>query len=103
MKILLRNQKTKETREVEQGVEYRLLPDEIVLGPTYYVEKEKDIEALSEEVAKNGILWGDVVANAAKIFGIKPCTSCEQRRQILNHIQRLGVKEAARQIMETLK
>ena len=38
---------------------------------------------------------GDVIASATKAVGIKPCTSCEERRKMLNGMMPFGTAEQA--------
>lgn len=42
---------------------------------------------------------GDAIAKLTKALHIPHCEKCERRRQILNEIRRLGVKETARKLM----
>lgn len=41
---------------------------------------------------------GDIVAQMAKVLHIPHCPKCEKRRQILNEIQNLGMKETIRRL-----
>lgn len=95
--IILKSQDESE-RMVQEGVPYRLLPGEYIFGSTANYEQV----TLEHELAKEGIQWGNLIAKGTKFFGIKACSQCEQRRQILNKINALGLKEAVRQIKETL-
>ena len=47
------------------------------------------IDDMAEE---QGIGVGDVVAKLTKAFGIKPCSSCDRRRQVLNKLRMVGWK-----------
>ena len=44
------------------------------------------------------IKLGDAIAGLTKALHIPHCPKCEKRRQILNEIQSLGVKEAVRRL-----
>lgn len=41
---------------------------------------------------------GDMIAGLTKALGIPHCEKCEQRRLILNEIQKVGLKETARRM-----
>lgn len=47
---------------------------------------------------KKQLKWGDIIAKLAKLLGIRHCSKCEQRRLILNDIQKVGVKETVRKL-----
>jgi hypothetical protein len=36
---------------------------------------------------------GDVIANATRVAGIKPCSSCEKRREALNRAVPFGKRQ----------
>lgn len=93
------------TRTVVEGDVFRFLPGEFVVGST----GEDPTEAqLAQELAKEGIGLGDMVAKAIKstrldrLFGKTNCTACERRRQILNMAREQGVLETLKQLKETL-
>jgi hypothetical protein len=44
---------------------------------------------------------GDAIAKLTKVLHIPHCAKCEQRRLILNEIQKLGVKETMKQLKAT--
>lgn len=44
------------------------------------------------------IKFGDFIAGLTKVLRIPHCPKCEKRRQILNEIQNLGVKETVRRL-----
>jgi hypothetical protein len=48
---------------------------------------------------KQPLKLGDAITKLTKALHIPHCEKCEQRRQILNEIRRLGVKETARKLM----
>ena len=51
---------------------------------------------MSEEIKR--IKLGDAIAGLTKVLHIPHCPKCERRRQILNEIQNLGVKEVVRRL-----
>lgn len=54
------------------------------------------VDPVQEELAQNGIAWGDAVAWVAKKIGARHCSGCEARRVIMNK----GIKETAKAIKE---
>ena len=48
---------------------------------------------------KQPLKLGDAIAKLTEALHIPHCEKCEQRRQILNEIRRLGVKETAKKLM----
>lgn len=46
------------------------------------------------------IKLGDAIAGLTKVLHIPHCSKCEKRRQILNEIQNLGIKETVRRLRE---
>jgi len=48
---------------------------------------------------KQPLKLGNAIAKLTKVLHIPHCEKCEQRRQILNEVRRLGVKETARKLM----
>lgn len=46
------------------------------------------------------IKLGDAIAGLTKALHIPHCPKCEKRRQILNEIQSLGIKETVRRLRE---
>jgi len=46
------------------------------------------------------IKFGDAIAGLTKVLHIPHCPKCEKRRQILNDIQSLGIKEVVRRLRE---
>lgn len=79
-------------REVLAGVAYKLLPGEKIVGTTYVGPATDDNKKLRELANQQGIGVGDLVAKLTKAFGIKPCSGCEQRRQVLNRLRIDGWK-----------
>ena len=79
-------------REVMSGVPYRLLPGEKVVGSTFLGEIREDNKKLADLAGAQGVGVGDLVAKLTKVFGIKPCSSCEQRRKVLNRLRIDGWK-----------
>ena len=79
-------------REVMEGVPYRLLPGEKIVGSSYAGEIRRDNKKLEELAGTQGLGVGDLVAKLTKAFGIKPCSKCEQRRKVLNRLRIDGWK-----------
>lgn len=103
MKILLVN-KQGETRwqlenTVYNGREWQVATNEH--GEPWIAADDTE-QQLNEGLAKQGIRWGDAVARLTKAFGIKPCSSCEKRRQILNAAREHGIAETLKRLRETL-
>ncbi|HEY9583070.1 MAG TPA: hypothetical protein VJK09_02025 [Candidatus Paceibacterota bacterium] len=48
---------------------------------------------------KQSLKLGDAIAKLTKALHIPHCEKCERRRQILNEIRRLGVKETSRKLL----
>jgi len=74
-------------REVEEGVPYRLLPGEKIVGTTYVGDFQNDNKNLEELAGKEGVGVGDLVAKLTKVFGIEPCSKCEERKKVLNKLR----------------
>lgn len=87
-------------RRVEEGVPYRMLPGEQVIGS----EMDKTEEELNNALEKESMGLGDFVEKAFSILpkAIRPthCSQCERRKLVLNRIKEIGVKEAIKQIRE---
>jgi hypothetical protein len=87
-------------RRVQEGVPYRMLPGEQVIGS----EMDSTEQELNEALHKNNIALGDFVEKAFKLLpeAIRPthCSKCEKRKRVLNHIRENGVLETVRQIRE---
>ena len=49
------------------------------------------------------IKLGDTIAELTKVLKIPHCPKCEKRRQILNQIQNLGIKETMLKLREVSK
>ena len=95
--ILLQNP-AGDIRKVAEGVPYRLLPGEQIIGSSANEDKLVMETALSEA----GVKWGDAVAWVTKRLGIKQCAPCKARQEILNHMGEYGVAETIRQLKETI-
>ena len=79
-------------RSVPSGVRYTLLPDEKIVGSETQGAINEDNGKLQELANQQGMGVGDLVAKLTKVFGIKPCSSCEQRRKVLNRLRIDGWK-----------
>ena len=79
-------------RVVEAGLPYKLQPGEKIVGSERSNEMQEEHNKLKRLAKEQGIGVGDLVAKLTKVFGIKPCASCEQRRQILNRLRIDGWK-----------
>ncbi|OGG79955.1 hypothetical protein A3A39_01055 [Candidatus Kaiserbacteria bacterium RIFCSPLOWO2_01_FULL_54_13] len=49
-------------------------------------------------MSKQQFKLGDAIAKLAKVLHIPHCPGCEQRRLILNEIQKVGVRETVRRL-----
>ena len=92
-------------RWIEAGQPFEFLPGEKIYedsqGHNTIIPDEAE-EELHTGIQSQGIQWGDAVARLTKVFGIKPCSKCEQRRQIMNHARELGIKETLSKLKETI-
>lgn len=95
--IILKNRVSNQLEKWPDGEPYNGRDWEAVDSTT-----NQELTELDQALANEGIHWGDMVSKATKLFGIKPCSSCEKRRQILNKVQEIGLAETLRQIKETL-
>ena len=92
-------------RWIDEGQPFRFLPGEKIVEDekgNAITTPDEDEQELKEGLVAQGIQWGDAVAKLTKVFGIKPCSSCEKRRQILNHAKDLGIKETLKKLKDTL-
>ncbi len=85
MKIILEGPQGR--RLVDAGVSYKLLPGEKIIGIDRAAGKEDERKKLEVMAKEQGIGVGDLIAKLTKTFGIKPCSSCEQRRKVLNKLR----------------
>jgi hypothetical protein len=97
MKIVL--QGPAGVRYVEEGVPYRLLPGEQVIG----AEEDTSLQDLHGELAKHGLGLGDYVekAFAALPAAIRPehCSRCEKRKLALNRAKTIGIIAAVKEAL----
>ena len=52
-------------------------------------------------MAQHGVQWGSAVKWVASRIGIKQCSACKAREEILNHVKEHGWAETIRQLKET--
>ena len=87
-------------RRVQEGMPYRLMPGEQVMGS----EADPTEAALNDALEANMIPLGDFVEKAFKLLpeAIRPthCSKCEKRKQVLNHVRENGVLETIKKIRE---
>lgn len=87
-------------RRVEEGVPYRRLPGEQVIGS----EADKTEEELNNALAKESMGLGDFIEKSFKLLpeAIRPthCSACEKRKRVLNRVKEIGWVEAIKQIRE---
>lgn len=57
-----------------------------------------EVDAMME---RNGILWGSAVKWVTQRIGIKQCSACKAREEILNHAKKYGWVETMKQLRET--
>jgi len=89
---------------VQEGMAFRFADGESIAlddngRPIIFPDETE--ATFTKEVEGQGIQLGDAIAKLTKAFGIKPCSACEKRRQILNHISEIGVKAALQKLKET--
>lgn len=92
-------------RWIDEGKPFRFLVGEKIAEDNKgnpIITPDEDEQELRSGISNAGIQWGDAVAKLTKVFGIKPCSSCEKRRQIMNAAKDLGIKETLRKLKETL-
>jgi len=61
--------------------------------------QRSEVDAMME---KSGVQWGSAIAWVTKRIGLKQCSSCRAREEILNAASELGWAETMKQIKETL-
>lgn len=87
-------------RRVEEGVPYRKLPGEVVIGS----EQDTTEKELNDALEANMIPIGDFVEKAFKLLpeAIRPthCSKCEKRKQVLNLVRKNGVVETLKKLRE---
>mgnify|MGYP007099590471 CR=1 FL=1 len=91
-------------RWIDEGQPFRFMPGERVAEDekgSSIITPDEDEQELRVGVTNQGFQWGDAVEKLTKVFGIKPCSSCEKRRQILNAAKELGIKETLSKLKET--
>lgn len=76
---------------------------ETIVGvkPDCGVIQPRDI--VDDEMEKAGVAWGDAIAWVTKRIGIKQCSPCKARQEILNSAGQLGFAETFRQIKDTFR
>ena len=85
MKIILEGPQGR--RLVEGGVPYKLLSGEKIIDIDRAAGIEDERKKLEVMAKEQGVGVGDLIAKLTKTFGIKPCSSCEQRRKVLNKLR----------------
>lgn len=92
-------------RWIDEGKAFIFLPGERIaeneLGQSI-ISPDEDAQELEAGIAAQGFQWGDAIAKMTKLFGIKPCSSCEKRRLILNAAKEMGIKETLSRLKETI-
>ena len=87
-------------RRVQEGIPYRLLPGEAVIGS----ELDRTEAELNDALVEHNIPVGDFVEKAFKLLpeAIRPqhCSKCEKRKQVLNHIRENGVLNTIQKLRE---
>ena len=61
--------------------------------------QQREVDAMME---RNGIQWGSAIAWVTKRIGVRQCSSCKAREEILNSAKELGWAETIRQLKETV-
>lgn len=87
-------------RRVQEGVPYRKLPGEKVVG-SQMDDTEAEVQGTLIEMNMG---LGDFVEKAIKLipepFRPKHCSSCEKRKQVMNRVRELGVVETFKRLRE---
>ena len=87
-------------RRVPEGVPYRKLPGEKVIGS----EQDRLEADLNNALSEHNIPIGDFVERAFKLLpeAIRPkhCSKCEKRKQVLNLIRENGVLNTIQKLRE---
>jgi len=87
-------------RRVPENTPFRLEAGEGVIGS----ERDETETQLHNELHAEGIGFGDFIEKAIKLIpeAIRPqhCSQCEKRKQVLNRVRELGVKETLKQLRE---
>jgi hypothetical protein len=87
-------------RRVPEGVPYRKLPGEQVIGS----EEGEEDTATNDALAKEGMGLGDFIEKSFKLLpeAIRPkhCSKCEKRKLVLNRVKEIGIVAAIKQIRE---
>lgn len=60
---------------------------------------QHEVDAMLE---KQGVQWGSAIKWVTHRIGLKQCSSCKAREEILNHAKENGWSETIRQLRETL-
>ena len=88
-------------RKIPENTPYQLLKGESIVGVDWNCAGQEQ-RSVEEELAKEGIQWGDAIAWVTKKIGMKQCAPCKARQEILNSARELGWSETIRQLKETL-
>ena len=113
MGLIILEDKDGNRRTIQSGKQIRppRQPGERIVGVEKNSTKFSKRNQLRVEQYNRFILLGNLfgmglaefITFCAKVFGIKPCSSCEMRRLILHRIGELGIKKALWMIFKTFK
>ncbi len=79
-------------RLIPEGIKYRLGPGERIVGSEYSFEQAEEARKLKVMAEQQGVGVGDLVAKLTKVFGISPCSKCQERQKVLNRLRIDGWK-----------
>src|SRR5688572_18367930 len=80
-------------RKIPENTPYRLLQGEKIVGVDWTCAGQEQ-RSIEEELARQGIKWGDAVAWETKKLGVQQCAPCKARQVILNQ----GIAETVKHI-----
>lgn len=60
--------------------------------------QQNEVDAMME---KAGVQWGSAIKWVTKRIGLKQCSSCKAREEILNHAKEYGWIETMKQLKDT--
>lgn len=87
-------------RRVPEGVPYRKLPGERVIGS----EADAVETEMTNTLDKEGMGLGDFIEKSFKLLpeAIRPkhCSKCEKRKQVMNRVREIGIGAMIKQIRE---
>lgn len=80
-------------RKIPENVPYQRLNGETIVGVDWTCAGQEQ-RSVEEELARQGIKWGDAVAWVTKKLGVQQCAPCKARQVIMNQ----GIAETVKHI-----